>query len=348
MIKTTILLTICVAFAIAQVDLDVSNFDDTIKGKYSFVKFYAPWCGHCKNMIPAYEQVAESFAKEKSVVIGNVDADQHKELGSRYGVSGFPTLKFFTPTGEVENYEGGRTAEDIIAFINSKAGTNIKIKKAPSFVVDLTSENFDSIVLDKSKDVLVEFYAPWCGHCKKLIPDYEKLAAAYAAEKNVVIAKVDADAHKDVGGKFGVTGFPTLMWFGKDNKENPERYEQGRDVPSFVSYINNKAGTSRQANGRLGESHGRLERLDAFAKSFLTGDQAATLTEVEEAVKSFVGDELKNAQYYVKVMQTIVTKGKDFVETELARLTKLTEGSLAPAKVDEFTVRQNILKAFRA
>lgn len=91
-----------------------------------------------------------------------------------------------------------------------------------------------------------------------------------------------------------------------------------------------------------------MSTLDEIAKTFLSGDQAALVIKAEEAIKNFVGDELKNAQYYVKVMQTVVAKGKDFVETEIARLTKLTEGSIAPAKVDEFTVRQNILKAFRA
>lgn len=53
----------------------------------------------------AYEQVAESFAKEKGVVIANVDADQYKDLGSRFGVQGFPTLKFFSPSSsEPERY----------------------------------------------------------------------------------------------------------------------------------------------------------------------------------------------------------------------------------------------------
>jgi protein disulfide-isomerase A6 len=63
--------------------------------------------------------------------------------------------------------------------------------------VVLTPTNFDKVLLDTSKDVLVEFYAPWCGHCKSLV--YEKVAAAYKAEKDVVVAKVDADAHSGLG-----------------------------------------------------------------------------------------------------------------------------------------------------
>jgi protein disulfide-isomerase A6 len=352
MLKVVCLVALClVSYAAAQVvDLDSSNFDSAIAGKNAFVEFYAPWCGHCKNLAPAYEVVGESFAKFKDVVIAKVDADQHKDLGSRFDVHGFPTLKYF-PKGSStpESYEGGRSAEDIINFINGKAGTNAKVKKAPSAVVELDESNFNSIVLDSSKDVLAEFYAPWCGHCKKLIPDYEKVASAFSNEPNVVVAKLDADAAKSLASKYGVTGFPTILFFGKNNKENPERYEKGRDVESFVTFLNDKAGTKRLPNGRLQGVAGRIEALDALASKFVASgaDHASILKEAQEAASKLTGEAAKNAKYYIKYMETIVSKGADFVATETARLGKLLEGAIAAAKSDEFSIRQNILAAFK-
>jgi thioredoxin-like negative regulator of GroEL len=99
------------------------------------------------------------------------------------------------------SYTGSREPEDIIKFINEKAGTNVKLPTPVSYVTVLTPENFDKVVLDPAKDVFVEFYAPWCGHCKHLAPTYEKFATAFKAEPDVVIAKIDADKYKDLANK---------------------------------------------------------------------------------------------------------------------------------------------------
>ena len=64
--------------------------------------------------------------------------------------------------------------------------------------------------------------APWCGHCKSLAPTYEKVATAYKAEPDIVIAKMDADKYKTVPGRYGVSGFPTLKWFPKNNKDGED------------------------------------------------------------------------------------------------------------------------------
>ncbi|KAL8683776.1 MAG: hypothetical protein Q9186_000262 [Xanthomendoza sp. 1 TL-2023] len=113
---------------------------------------------------------------------------------------------------------------------------------AASSVLDLIPGNFDKVVLESGKPALVEFFAPWCGHCKSLAPVYEELAQHFEfAKDKVVIGKVDADEHKDLGRKFGVQGFPTLKWF--DGKsDTPEDYNGGRDLDSLSSFISEKTG----------------------------------------------------------------------------------------------------------
>ena len=118
---------------------------------------------------------------------------------------------------------------------------------AASAVKDLLPSNFDDIVLNSGKPALVEFFAPWCGHCKTLAPIYEELASAFESQSDkVTIAKVDADAHKELGRKWGVQGFPTLKWF--DGKSaTPEDYKSGRDLESLTAFINGKTGIKPKA-----------------------------------------------------------------------------------------------------
>ena len=113
---------------------------------------------------------------------------------------------------------------------------------AASSVLDLIPDSFDGIVLESGKPALVEFFAPWCGHCKKLAPIYEELATNFEfAKDKVSIAKVDADAEKELGRRYGVQGFPTLKWF--DGKsDTPTDYQGGRDLESLSSFISEKTG----------------------------------------------------------------------------------------------------------
>merc|ERR1719284_1418396 len=72
-------------------------------------------------------------------------------------------------------------------------------------VLVLTDDNFDD-ALAEHPALLVEFYAPWCGHCKNLAPEYAKAADAFSNDKNVILAAVDADKHRSLGTRFGVSG----------------------------------------------------------------------------------------------------------------------------------------------
>jgi len=332
------------------VDLTPDNFDQFVGGsKGAFVEFFAPWCGHCKNLAPAYEVVGDAFAKSNDVVVAKVDADKHRDLGSRFGVSGFPTLKWFPKDSKTpETYEGGRDSNDIIEFINRRAGTRGKVVKASSDISILDATNFDTVVLDKTKHVLVEFYAPWCGHCKKLAPTWEKLATIYKNEKNVVIANVDADKHREVGEKYGVSGFPTLKFFPQDNKAGVA-YEGGRELADFVKYINEKAGTKRTVSGKLEDTAGRVSSLDTIVSTFLTSNsKEEQIKKAEAELKSLGSEDFANGDIYVKYMRAIVKKGNDLVAQEIERLGKMIDGSsLTAAKVDEFTIKRNILTQFK-
>jgi len=285
-----LLLVLCAYLINASdvLELTPDNFDKNVGGgEPAFVEFFAPWCGHCKSLAPEYEKVATAFAR-LPVKVASVDADKYKDLGGRFGVSGFPTLKYF-PAGstEPEAYNGGRTAQDILSFINGKAGTNARIKEAPTAVTVLTDSNFDSIVLDTNKNVLVEFYAPWCGHCKSLAPVYEKLATAFASEPDVVIAKLDATAEKKKGEEYGVSGYPTLKWFPKDNKKGKD-YDGGRDLGAFITYLNENAGTERTNDGGFLPSAGLIADFKDLVHTFRSdaAGRKAVLKELEGKLKS--------------------------------------------------------------
>jgi len=100
----------------------------------------------------------------------------------------------------------------------------------------VVAKNFDEIVNNKDKDVLIEFYAPWCGHCKSLAPKYEELATKLLGEESITIAKMDATAN-DVPHPYDVKGFPTIYFAPKGSKDSPKKYEGGREVADFIKYL---------------------------------------------------------------------------------------------------------------
>ncbi|KAA8536768.1 hypothetical protein F0562_029246 [Nyssa sinensis] len=347
---TLALVFISSAFAEDVLVLTEENFEKEVgQDRGALVEFYAPWCGHCKKLAPDYEKLGTSFKKAKSILIGKVDCDEHKSLCSKYGVSGYPTIQWF-PKGSLEpkKYEGARTAEALAEYVNNEGGTSVKIATVPSNVVVLTSDNFDEIVLDETKDVLVEFYAPWCGHCKNLAPTYEKVATAFKLEEDVVIANLDADKHKDLGEKYGVSGFPTLKFFPKGNKAG-EDYDGGRDLDDFVTFINEKCGTSRDVKGQLTPKAGIIATLDNLVKEFLSAsndEKKAVFARMEEEVEKLKGSTARYGKIYLKAAKSCTEKGADYAKNEVQRIERMLAKSISSAKADEFTLKKNILSTF--
>ncbi|XP_076864519.1 protein disulfide isomerase family A, member 8 [Brachyhypopomus gauderio] len=140
----------------------------------------------------------------------------------------------------LEDYFAGRLKR----FVKSEP---VPIKNnGPVKVV--VADTFEEIVNDPEKDVLIEFYAPWCGHCKKLEPKYTELGEQLSNDPHIVIAKMDASAN-DVPYGYDVQGFPTIYFVPARRKDEPKRYEGVREVKDFVSFLKREATNSLLLQG---------------------------------------------------------------------------------------------------
>ena len=102
-------------------------------------------------------------------------------------------------------------------------------------VVKLTAENFEKEVLQSEKPVLVDFYADWCGPCKKVSPILKELAAQY--KDDIVIYKINVDNEKELASAFGIQSIPTLLFIPKTGK--PQIAQGALSKEQFVEQIDN-------------------------------------------------------------------------------------------------------------
>eukprot|EP00981_Chlorochromonas_danica_P013510 scaffold6421_cov251-Ochromonas_danica.AAC.4 len=218
-------------------------------------------CGHCKALTPEYEKAAKVLKGVAKVVA--VDATVHQGLAQRYQVQGFPTVKVFgSDKKKPADYNGQRTSDAIVSEAMRQVNQLVKDRKAgkakasseksekasgktekkekakkggKSAVVELTDNNFDKLVLESNDHWLVEFYAPWCGHCKKLAPEWQE-AAERLAPQGVKLGAIDATTQQMLAQKYEIKGFPTIKLFSAGPKGAPVDYNGPREADALVDF----------------------------------------------------------------------------------------------------------------
>lgn len=452
--------------------LTSENFNAHIEAHpLTLVKFYAPWCGHCKRLAPEYEAAAQQLKDEPSMSLAKVDATEENSLATKFNIRGFPTMILFRD-GQEEEYTGGRTADSIVQWMrrmskpavtpaanlaearkaitegdgfgliavvtseesdaatvfktvadgNRVAGSFIRVvdasaasetvravrpaEKFESEAVEITTvdaveallksermpffgpvsgenfrdyvasgqdlvwfagteahyndaaddiraaaqklrgkalflwldtdkfsdhaaralavkdypalvyqnstdssryvypagdkfpsskvikfvedvqlgkiekslmsepipetndepvkvvvgKNFEEIVMDPTKDVLLEVYAPWCGHCKKFEPAYAEFATKVAANKHLVVAKMDGTANESPVADFEWRGFPTVFWVSATDKK-PVQFDGPRTVEGLMEWVKEHSSQPIVVDDDSDEEHNGKDEL---------------------------------------------------------------------------------------
>lgn len=166
----------------------------------------------------------------------------------KYGVSQLPEEKYekLDKPQKLNTKEVSKLVKDVLS---GKAEPIVKSEEIPekqeSNVIKIVGKSHDDLVQDNKKDVLVKYYAPWCGHCKRLAPIYEELANILASDdktsKSVVIGDIDATENDVVG--VDLEGYPTIILYPAGKNSEPVVFEQERSVESFLAFLKKNGGT---------------------------------------------------------------------------------------------------------
>ena len=250
-----LLLAAC-ASASDVVDLSGSTFDSAVSGKPTLVKFYAPWCGHCKNLAPVWDAAATAL-KADGVQVAKVDCTQHAPLCSEFSVEGYPTLLFHDKLGQWREYDGARSLDALKAYVKSPTGKLVSRDAAaaapaaaagddddaapagPTKVLALDAASFDATL--NGKAAFIKFYAPWCGFCKRIAPTWDELSIKLDESKSdTKVVKVDCtvESNKQLCSSFRVGGYPTLVFLQADG--TARLFEGGeRTIDKLLEFARN-------------------------------------------------------------------------------------------------------------
>jgi len=198
----------------------------------------------------AFAQVASEMQGEILFVTSGVTEGIQSRLGEFIGVGkdDMPTLRLIDPQETMMKYafEGDSknlSVADVKSFVTDfktgKLEAHLKSDPVPeSQTVDglttLVGKTWTEVVMDTNKDVLVKYYAPWCGHCKSLAPIWDELAKDVEAAEDLVIAKFDATTNEVAG--LEIRGYPTLKFYPKGNKDGMD-YSGDRQLADFQQWL---------------------------------------------------------------------------------------------------------------
>ncbi|KAG6836914.1 hypothetical protein H0H93_001280 [Arthromyces matolae] len=225
----------------AATQLTPDTFKPSISSGLWFIEFFSPYCGHCRNFAPTWEKLVEAVADQKlPVTLAQVDCSAYGDLCGSQNVRGYPTMFMYNNgrTTDDDKFSDDRTVDLLLEFIGKYTPNDPPPEREPQKpianvngeVLSLTSATFDATLAQGH--MFVKFFAPWCGHCKKLAPVWKSLAKSMQGKLN--IAEVNCDDHPALCKSYGIQGYPTLIYI-LDN-DNKSEYNGGRKIEQLRAF----------------------------------------------------------------------------------------------------------------
>jgi protein disulfide-isomerase A6 len=210
------------------VALGSSNFQELVVDSAStwVVKFYAPWCGHCKSSAPAFSKAAKKL--DGVAKVGVVNCDDEKELASRYGIKGFPSIKVFKGEGKKarrpDDYNGERSASAIVEHAKHVM---------PSYIARVKESGLEAFFRDEPRLPHVLLFTDKTSTSplyKGMSAEFRNLAAAGEVRKGDAGALLQS---------FAVESFPTLVSLkaGESDPALAVRHGGGMDPTSLRAFF---------------------------------------------------------------------------------------------------------------
>jgi len=231
----------------ALVVLDGSSWAAVLQNPgYTFVKFYAPWCGHCREMQHDWEDVAEHFKENPlpgvSLTVAEVDCtagmDGSMSVCMQESIHGYPTVRLYKDGDLVEEYQFARTFDRMKTFIEEKLFDLATVEPNSIGVYDLNDLSFQKFIDSQGSGATLVFYhVTWCGHCKALRPVWDELAIDFLMEESedLKFAEVNCMEALDVCTEEGVEGFPQVYMY-KDGVME-DIFQGERTVEELTNFV---------------------------------------------------------------------------------------------------------------
>ncbi len=228
-----------------------ANWESKMSGDEEIwlITFFVSWCPHAQEFEPKLVQAANDLIeKGYKIKFGAVDLEKSPHIGNKYSIDGSPVVKiFFKEDGKLlaTDYQNESDTEAVTKFCTNFYKTqNIPFTALPEEFSDgdlitLDDDTFDDVISSSNEIWLLKFSAPWCYHCKIMLPAWT--AAAKELGAKVRFAYINADANRGLARRFGVTKLPTLKYFTAGyNKSDDDilKYTGGRTEKDFIKFAN--------------------------------------------------------------------------------------------------------------